>query len=40
MMRGLLFVCPNESDTQTGVVLTTSHGKQELARRFDQEARA
>ena len=38
MVRGLLLICPHESDTQTGVVLTTSQGKKESAQRFDLKA--
>ena len=35
MIRGLLLICPHESETQTGVVLTTSQGKKESAQIFD-----
>ena len=30
-MRGLLFVCPRESESQTGVVMTTSQGNQKVS---------
>ena len=38
-MRGVLFICPHKSETQTGVVFTTSLGKQESDKRFDLEFR-
>ena len=38
MLRGLLLICPHESEAQTGVVLTTSQGKKESAQKFDLKA--
>ena len=38
MIRGLLLICPHESETLTGVVLTTSLGMKESAQRFDLKA--
>ena len=40
MLRGLLLICPHESEAQTGVVLTTSQGKKESAQKFDLKALA
>ena len=39
MVRALLIICPHESETQTGVVLTTSQCKPELMGDLTWEAR-
>ena len=40
MIRGLLLICPHESETQTLVILTTSQGKKESTQIFDLKAKA
>ena len=40
MRRGWLFVCPRDSESQIGFVLTTRHGNQESAWRLNLEADA